>query len=129
MRARAVSVDEACGFFTCDSLTTRSQVENVIKEQTAIGRQGWRITTTNVPASRMKTRPNGEVSALVEVVSEFACQTPGGDSDNSGGVAGCKTARPHPWKRECFNYVYTFVEVGNEWKRTGRSEMNAIPCQ
>ena len=100
----------------------------MLKEQSTLGKQGWRDTSNNVPASRIKARPNGDVVALVETVSEFACQTPGAPSDTDGGVEGCKKARARPWKKECVNYVYTFSEVGGQWKRTGRADSTQIPC-
>ena len=128
MRERTVTVDEVCEFFTCDSLTTHGDVEALLKEQTKVGRNGWRIMQANVPESRITMKPNGEVSALVEEVIDLACQTPGDQSDSDDGALGCKKANPRPWKRECYNMVYTFIDVGGQWKRTGRSQSTKIGC-
>jgi len=128
MQWRAVTADEACEYFTCDSMTTRTQVDGVLRDQADAGRRGWRWVQVDAPASRVEVKPNGDVSVVVEALSDQACQTPGGASDQADGVRGCKTARPRPWKRTCSSTTYTFSNVAGVWKRVGKADVTDIAC-
>jgi hypothetical protein len=128
MQWRAVTADEACEYFTCDSMTTRAQVDGVLKDKAAAGRRGWRWVQVEVPASRVEAKPNGDVSVVVETHNANACLTPGGPTDVDDGVHGCKKAQPRPWKQACSTTSYTFANIAGVWKRTGKADVTDITC-
>ena len=129
IRWRAVSLDELCEFFTCDSVQTKNGIRKILQDQSKNGAQGWRILKRTVPEGRIEIINDNKVQVAVEGIEEKQCAKQGLAKDTAEGVRGCLQALPKPWKKKCSRINYTFSKKGQKWKRLGIAYVRSMPCE